>query len=348
MKESIIDILEQHSLEEMTRYKKEKGEKFNPYEGLRQYADGNHFLHFSDLEKLGINPKSNFDTPIGVYGYIFSSLAYKQLLGMSLEPEDRSSSEGLAEFARDRKFVHVFTFKEGAKIVELDRNANSANYTEEDMERDVDILEKIYVREEERTTRIRLSPIRSLFRTASQQAYHQTPFGKIWNLTRMISKDLVDWNRILRKDLGIDIIIDRGSGLIHTHEPAQVVFLNPAMIKQVDKVKNDFEENTQPVDRLTGLHFYNHLKNAKVIEELKFHGTYAKYNDITITGRLNCDKLSSRFIDYIKKRHGFDASSAFFETGFTPLLKIVVTAPYGGVGMKFFIQDFDSGRWVDV
>lgn len=35
---------------------------------LHRYVDKGYFIQFSDLEKLGINPQSSFNTPLGIYG----------------------------------------------------------------------------------------------------------------------------------------------------------------------------------------------------------------------------------------------------------------------------------------
>ncbi len=84
---------------EKNRYKREKKELPSKLSVLDKYKDDPYVLvHFSDLNKLGINPKTSYDTPAGIYGYNLKVL-YKDIINNDLN------------FASDRKFMHIFRIK---------------------------------------------------------------------------------------------------------------------------------------------------------------------------------------------------------------------------------------------
>ena len=76
-------------------------------EGIAKYVDDSdtpkYFITFSDINKLGINPRSEFNTPLGIYSYVLSPQFVNKLL------------RGVTafEFAGERKFAHIFKVREG-------------------------------------------------------------------------------------------------------------------------------------------------------------------------------------------------------------------------------------------
>jgi len=97
----LIELLEK------TRYSKETGKEpetpFQEYERILQpYIDKeDHFIfgQYSNIKKLGINPTSQFNTPLGIYSY---PLIY-------INPKDIQT--GHVPFAGDRKYIVLFTVK---------------------------------------------------------------------------------------------------------------------------------------------------------------------------------------------------------------------------------------------
>jgi hypothetical protein len=92
------------------------------YRLLQKYSgDPSVFVHFSDVNKLGINPSSNFSTPIGVYGYpvdyvieslggLYGPMGYKE---SGYESQKYGSFD--VPFAGNRQYAHVF------RVRDLDR-----------------------------------------------------------------------------------------------------------------------------------------------------------------------------------------------------------------------------------
>ncbi len=67
--------LEEMGLDEKTRADKEGVRLDTNFQKLEKLAEGSDdmrptaFLHFSDINKLGINPQSHYNTPLGIYAY---------------------------------------------------------------------------------------------------------------------------------------------------------------------------------------------------------------------------------------------------------------------------------------
>lgn len=81
---------------EKQRFARETGQKVDKTAILDKYKDDpNVLVHFSDLDKLGINPQSKYDTPVGIYGYPLSAL-YEKIKTNNLP------------FASNRRYLHVF------------------------------------------------------------------------------------------------------------------------------------------------------------------------------------------------------------------------------------------------
>jgi hypothetical protein len=77
------------------------------YRLLQKYSgDPSVFVHFSDVNKLGVNPSSSFNTPIGVYGYPVDYV---------LDPPRGTGTPFNVPFAGNRQYAHVF------RVRDLDR-----------------------------------------------------------------------------------------------------------------------------------------------------------------------------------------------------------------------------------
>ena len=69
-------------------------------------GDPNYLITFSDINKVGINPKTKFNTPAGIYGWHFNQNTI-----------DGAKKNEL--FATGRKFGHLMKIKDGAKVLWL-------------------------------------------------------------------------------------------------------------------------------------------------------------------------------------------------------------------------------------
>ena len=74
------------NITEITRYKREGIKIDTDIQKLLKYAESNQFyIHFSDLNKLGINPSSEESTgPLGIYAYKLDAQTMEQIKNRTL------------------------------------------------------------------------------------------------------------------------------------------------------------------------------------------------------------------------------------------------------------------------
>ena len=163
--------------------------------------------------KLGINPKSSYNTPIGIYTYPIDYVI---------------SRKGRVPFAAEEPFLYVV---QATKPL-LDLN----NYSKSDFERDSKKLIDMGFA----STRNR----------GITSAKFNTPAAHIWNWTRFAAREnIARWSKILRS-LGYSGAVDHGSKLIHENEDTQAVFFNINAIKVLEVIPNRFKR--KPLNKSIG------------------------------------------------------------------------------------------------
>jgi hypothetical protein len=202
----------------------------------------NLFVSFTDLDKLGINPTSRYNTPIGIYAYpaeyVLKKIGEKQ-------------STQLLPFAGDKPWVNIF--RATGNVVDLD-TIDSDTVSEY-----LKTLKDTFV-----DKKIPDDEFKHIFKQAGTGATHRTRSGILWYFTKLLA-DYVDqqtvdktkpntktaaksasviWQSILRKTLNIDGMVDDGEGIIHENEPNQTVFFNPAAIEVVKRIPNKYNPIT--------------------------------------------------------------------------------------------------------
>lgn len=174
----------------------------------------NLFLTFVSEDKVGINPKSIHDTPIGVYSY---PLDY--VIKLLKKGEDVPFRGYVPKKVKILKAV-------SDKVL-------SNDFSEDDFDR---VFKKIQKDE----TNSKLFTNEKLWDYV-EKAKVKTPFGKIWNVTRNVAeRNPKKWSKLLL-DLGFDWCFDYGDGIIHPHEPNQALFINPKSYKVIDEEYVDTE-----------------------------------------------------------------------------------------------------------
>lgn len=240
-------------LQERTRYAKEKGEAYItrfPAELLKQYTgDSNTLIHFSDLMKLGINPRTSFETPAGIYGYPLTKILYQDILKAA---KKEYGMYELSPFATDRKYVHVFRAL-GDKIHVLDEDGNSDKLSETDFRRIREYLQKRFGTEKWMKSANAYYQFRFGVNYDDDKVNKLPPFQMIYGpCFGLVDGNTSKYSKLLR-DVGIEGVIDRGSGTIHGSEIFQgVIFsieniqllsssLNPLRGMGREKKKKDYE-----------------------------------------------------------------------------------------------------------
>jgi hypothetical protein len=242
---------------------------------------GRSILHFSDINKLGLNPRTEYETPAGIYGYLLDKDSMRCVLGRTddeagyggvtdkgveyTKPFDVLYREcGISSFATDRKFVHVGELRghsrEGLFIVRVRRNGSS-NFTETDLKaltaklsswvidrhrRYIKLISPEFIKkipilrnrravdavaEYESDWGLRYGLRRKMAAVAASSKF-QSPFGRLWNITRVMARNAIAWG-VLLEALGIVAVFDEGASLIHGGEPRQAVIFRGDMIKHI-------------------------------------------------------------------------------------------------------------------
>jgi hypothetical protein len=201
--------------------------------------------------KIGVNPHSPWNTPLGVYTYpvkrYWDNISKWDLPYQATEP-----------------FVYVLRKNGNQKSLVMD-----GSYTNAQLKRDVSKLLRIWRKEmfkynpddEENIHKFKV-----LYRVAKDDAKKKTPDGYLWNFTRLLSekygntkrekldeknttskfnypkvkiatKPSVAWNMFMRA-LGYGSAEDYGTSLIHPNEPTQAVFFTRKSYDVVDRLIN--------------------------------------------------------------------------------------------------------------
>ncbi|MCK9428530.1 MAG: hypothetical protein M0R17_00785 [Candidatus Omnitrophica bacterium] len=154
-----------------------------------------YFFSYRSINKIGLNPQSQWNTPNGVYTYNFKDLGNRE------SPYKGTSTNG---------YIYVIKLKPNINGID------SRTYNTIDLEQDLNKLKQFgYEIDLEKYYRM------------------NNPFKAIWTATYDVKKSPNDWTKILLA-LGYYYVRDRGEGVIHTNEPYQTVFLSPKAYDIVD------------------------------------------------------------------------------------------------------------------
>lgn len=227
-----------HQFIEEARRNPEQNPKISAYEYLKPYSNmDNIYITFTELQKVGIKPLSNFNTPNGIYVYPLKE-TWKEY-GV-----EQKKSLKQYPFASDRPYITILQGKHNKSFIQ----DMIKGYTSKDYDRDKDNLLKMC------QDRVLLDTIeKNAIKTAD--SFHKNIIGYFWNMTRIISRqfktefnlsgnsDTQAWNNLLRR-LGYTGFADKSAkSIIHTSEPLQAVFLTSSEYKVVDQIINkDYKE----------------------------------------------------------------------------------------------------------
>lgn len=199
-----------------------------------------------DVPKLGINPKSHYNTPLGIYTYPLSEI---------WERIEESGNLADVPYQGEQPYIAVLRLKPDRKFV----NDMYNDYDSSDFDKDLQKMLTYFV-----PKILTLKQFNGLVASAVGTANEKNPISSMWNVARyfsflavsikegqsvdetvdnIVSSDEIHmpekskgklnpyaltFNRILNSVLGYDGFADKsGRGYIHKAEPTQAVFLNP-------------------------------------------------------------------------------------------------------------------------
>lgn len=231
--------------------------KENLWSTISKYANGQYYITFSDIAKVGVNPLSNFNTPLGVYCYPLTKEIF----------DDYKS--GQLPFASDRKYVCIFAPKNMSKIIIRQpgklTNRNiviPAAKKISGIEDDNQLINKIILNyenlNEKLITNDELGEL-SLFyvwyqcnniagkRSKNQIIPNQDTINRLYKEKSITKDDYITTihSKNYSKELmtyGIEGVVDlcpeSDNALIHENEPTQAVFFRTSSIREVAIINN--------------------------------------------------------------------------------------------------------------
>jgi hypothetical protein len=216
------------------------------------------FASFTKLDKIGVNPRSTFDTPIGIYAYPIG-LMEEQIEG------DTVPFAGQAPYISVIKLVNEIgaVFLRGDSVARFQKLNEAVGDFLLDRFPLLDGDNKPLPRE-----RVKELIWSKVFTYAAENAYQKSPAGIWWAFSRLVAHIIVHlrregdakgfgpadvlnichmanhesgaaavWTNLLLR-IGVTAVVDEGMGIIHSNEPIQAVFFSTRVIRVVDRLNN--------------------------------------------------------------------------------------------------------------
>lgn len=239
---NIYQILFEESLEEARR-NPEKNPKISSADALRAYKDNpDIYISFTDINKIGINPKSDYDSPNGIYTYPLREM-FKNIQQDSIP------------YAGGRPYIYILERTSKNFVEDLYKDYTNKDYTRDEREiknllyaskeftdwaemMEMSLEDTFTVIREQAFKKARIKGPSGFFWSLSREASNMFDFSTIQVRTLQKGSSTQSWNNLLRK-LGYEGFADKsGKGIIHIAEPTQAVFLTSKAFKVIDKIHN--------------------------------------------------------------------------------------------------------------
>ena len=219
MQNLLSRFISESLLIEKSRYERETGKKFSDdlYDQLFALSsNGKHPVSYAftmlKIPKIGLNPKTSYETPAGVYFYPLSTIYLQHLVGNNLPFVSDNPYFGVV------KLKHVDEPDKWLKFIDSGITSLPS-----------DAVDKAIAACSDKTILARAKK--------SGKHWKFNDDAKIFDLSFFESKKLSGnstsvWNKWLRQ-LGYIGIYDEGHGIIHPSEPTQLVCLSPEAYETV-------------------------------------------------------------------------------------------------------------------
>jgi hypothetical protein len=205
---------------------------------------------FTMIDKVGINPKSKYDTPLGIYFYPIDYVIHKEMD---------------VPFAGDQPYLNVCEFTRPEKILHMTSDVNN--------QKGLDLL-NVFAKEEVDLAIERLENNYEL----------RSNYSKLWLVTREIAKkraiftsdsldvyyggeektnEAVLWNANLRK-CGIDGFVDHNTKTIHENEPTQGVVFTGTALRRILVIPQILKKPLPDINKIPVHQIENLLKNKNL------------------------------------------------------------------------------------
>jgi hypothetical protein len=205
------------------------------------------YISFTSIDKLGINPGSVYNTPLGIYAYPINYVK-------KVTKDGKSMLE--LPFAGESEYANLFHAR--GTIIDL---ANMQLHEARDYYKKITDL-WVELSGEDRKTSV--DQVEDIITKASKlAAFPDYVGGRFWYVTMMIAGLLTNkkkkgnaistiiWNKLFRS-IGIDGVVDNGIGIIHSNERYQAVFFSIEAIVDVKRVYNKWSPGHMELKKFLG------------------------------------------------------------------------------------------------
>lgn len=258
-------------------------------------------VSMTTVPKLGVNPGSKFNTPLGIYFYPASYYIEKKRKKVELDYQD------------DAPFIQIFKFKSD-KVVEVDTmHQQELNQYIKALYSNISRIASLLGVSEKITETMLSRAIIDSRHEAKVQEYGGQLWYILWALSNshkqhdkmskagiMAKRGPIVWNSIFRL-IDIDILIDNGAKIIHENEPCQGVVINPRSIQLVKSIENiNPKSRTSPINKLLSVKSDVKLKPGQKLfkAEIEYYDKNQQKN--VETGTIVADNKDEA-IDYMIK-----------------------------------------------
>lgn len=231
-----------------------------------KFPDGNinAFVSFTDINKLGLNPKSPYDV-VAIYGYPLDYILDK------MKYVDNPLKANIP-FAGNRPFIQVFKLKPECNLVYAD-----------DQSKDVQRFHQILELAPNDFSHVipRLDTVSKCVKAMIHGAFND---GK-------------QSNQAFRT-LGIDAVVDYGGGIIHGNEKTQIMVFSMQHVGLIETVLNPSSDNKSKIDGTSAIG-KSHLE--KRLDSKKIEGTAVGHLIFTSSGITNSaiQQITSKLMDQL-------------------------------------------------
>jgi hypothetical protein len=190
------------------------------------------FVTFTNIHKLGVNPQSMYNTPLGIYSYPIQYVIKKKME---------------VPFQQDAKFIQVFKVTDMSNVWDV----TTDNQLEE-------MIQKLtpYIRKHSA-----VGNTRQLWHSIYNSIMMNTFDTEDTKTTGLAAR------KMLRK-VGITGVVDRGKGIIHNNEKNQAVFFNTKplqLLSVIDNTGYSFRKNAKEIKK-----YSDNINNLNPHEAYRF------------------------------------------------------------------------------
>lgn len=204
----------------------------------------NCFVSMTSIDKLGINPHSEYETPLGIYAYP-AEYVHKQA-------RDDRELAAVLPFAGELEHTNIFSAR--GNIINL------GTITDVEVMALYKKIAAVYHKYNKGTWKKDMDNVEYAINSATTNAKVKSlPGGQLWYVTMSVSALMAEnrssppvmWNKLFR-EIGVDGVIDMGTGIVHTNEPTQAVFFSIEAIGSVDRVANTYSPDAMAAGAAKG------------------------------------------------------------------------------------------------